>query len=248
MRSVYMELQGEFSELATRDRNARNRARRNAQLEIFQKDPVELVPYNQLVHGPSAFKPAEHGSRLFVYRIIHEVGFAPNLAGSVMTLATCKPAIRRSVRPGDYIAGILPKMFGFAPAFVAQITNKMTMGEYWSLPEWSFKKPNYDSWEGLYGDNVYEQTEEGFVQHPCNHSLPRWTANQDLKHLQKDTSGEFVLASTRFIFGGEDRPILVKDRDLLFSVLGVQENIRGHRIYPGSIGQELVEAIQRSVQ
>ena len=43
--------------------------------------------------------------RLFSYKLTNDSGFAPNPFGRVMTLATCKPKIRQSKIPGDWIAG-----------------------------------------------------------------------------------------------------------------------------------------------
>lgn len=248
MRSVYMELAGEAAEIsAGADRHARNAARKKAQERLWAGAGSRPCA-GQVVTGSAPCTAAVQGSRLYVYRIIHEVGFAPNITGGVLTLTTCKPVIRRGANVGDYVLGLLPKMFGYAPAFVAKVTDKFPMASYWSDPKWAFKKPHTDSVEGLYGDNAYEFLPDGTVkQHPCSHSLPRWTTNEDAKHTAKDTSGLSVLVSDSFYFGGEDRPLLMNDDNLLFSILGANENIRGHRIFPGEVGEEMVHAIERSL-
>ena len=45
--------------------------------------------------------------KMWSYRIVHDKQFAPNPFKGVLTLATCKPLIRRSneSRPGVWIAG-----------------------------------------------------------------------------------------------------------------------------------------------
>lgn len=47
--------------------------------------------------------------RLFSYKMTHDTGFAPNPFGHTLTLATCKPQIRRSKKQGDWIAGFTSK-------------------------------------------------------------------------------------------------------------------------------------------
>ncbi|MGE3595803.1 MAG: hypothetical protein AB7N70_09645 [Dehalococcoidia bacterium] len=39
------------------------------------------------------------------YKMTHDTGFAPNPFWGCLTLATCKPGIRQTRGPGDWIAG-----------------------------------------------------------------------------------------------------------------------------------------------
>jgi Nucleotide modification associated domain 2 len=43
--------------------------------------------------------------RLFSYKMTNDSGFAPNPFWGRLTLATCKPEIRKAKRVGDWIAG-----------------------------------------------------------------------------------------------------------------------------------------------
>ena len=43
------------------------------------------------------------------YKMTHDKGFAPNPYFDVLTLATCKPAIRRTKKDGDWVAGFVSK-------------------------------------------------------------------------------------------------------------------------------------------
>lgn len=43
--------------------------------------------------------------KLSSYVVVHDYGFAPNPFGSALTLATCKPDIRKSAVVGDWIIG-----------------------------------------------------------------------------------------------------------------------------------------------
>lgn len=47
-------------------------------------------------------------TRIYRYILTHDHGMAPCLADGRITLATCKPAIRRMARPGDWVLGFRP--------------------------------------------------------------------------------------------------------------------------------------------
>ena len=48
-------------------------------------------------------------TQLFRYILKDDNGMAPCVEGGIMTLATCKPKIRRSAKMGDWIAGFMPR-------------------------------------------------------------------------------------------------------------------------------------------
>ena len=43
--------------------------------------------------------------KLYSYVMKYDDGFAPNTTGEYLTLATCKPNIRRVAKVGDYVIG-----------------------------------------------------------------------------------------------------------------------------------------------
>ena len=43
--------------------------------------------------------------RLYSYKMSHDNRFAPNPLFGVLTLATCKPQLRKNAKVGDWIAG-----------------------------------------------------------------------------------------------------------------------------------------------
>ena len=45
-------------------------------------------------------------SRVYMYVVDRDFGFAPNPFHGVCTLATCKPAIRKGARVGDWVIGM----------------------------------------------------------------------------------------------------------------------------------------------
>lgn len=50
-------------------------------------------------------------SRFFRYILVTDNGTAPSIDEKLLSLATCKPAIRRSAKPGDWVAGFMPRPF-----------------------------------------------------------------------------------------------------------------------------------------
>lgn len=49
---------------------------------------------------------------VYSYIVTHDTGFAPNPFHGVLTLACCKPAIRRAAEVGDVIVGLTPRVVG----------------------------------------------------------------------------------------------------------------------------------------
>ncbi len=52
------------------------------------------------------------GPRFYRYILRHDDGWAPCTDNNLLSLATCKPAIRRTANVGDYVAGYQPKARG----------------------------------------------------------------------------------------------------------------------------------------
>ena len=142
--------------------------------------------------------------RLFSYKLESDTGFAPNPFFEVLTLATCKPQIRKSKRVGDWIAGFTSKALCGDNVgeerliYVMQVTGKIPLSEYFFHPDFQNKIPDLSCKEFVYqaGDNIYKLHGTGFVQIPNrNHTL------NDQRH---DLSGEFVLVSTQFFYFGKN--------------------------------------------
>ena len=77
-------------------------------------------------------------TRLFSYILVHDTGDAPCAEGGLLTLATCKPNIRRVAKPGDWIAGFhsistRPQKAGWTPGrliWIGQVSDAMSPGQY----------------------------------------------------------------------------------------------------------------------
>jgi hypothetical protein len=145
---------------------------------------------------------------LFSYKMTHDRGFAPNPFHGLMTLANCKPQIRKIKSPINdknlYIAGFTSKKLCDDKVgeerlvFIMKVSEKLTYEEYFLDPRFQCKKPNNrGSLINRAGDNIYmpDKNERfGFKQlDNCNHSF---------KHIEHDLSGKYVLISNDFYYFG----------------------------------------------
>ncbi len=102
--------------------------------------------------------------RLFSYKMTTDSGFAPNPFHGFLTLANCKPSIRKSKKEGDWIAGFTSKelngdLIGEERlVYLMQVTNKIPYKDYWNDPLYKLKKPNLSSLQTIdkAGDNIYK--------------------------------------------------------------------------------------------
>jgi len=142
--------------------------------------------------------------QLFTYKVTYDTGFAPNPFFGVLTLATCKPIIRKTAQIGDLIIGYTAKtgknMRGKSERvlYIAQVSEKLRMEEYFKDKRFEIKKPQWKSNSLIFrnGDNCYELDEkEGkWKQLACQHS------EFDIEH---DTGGKYVLICKDYIYFGK---------------------------------------------
>jgi len=129
-------------------------------------------------------------------------GFAPHVDkhARYLTLATCKPKIRKSAQKGDWIAGFGGKTLyrrckntyedlGPRLIYAAQITHEPI---------------DYDSYHGdrrFRGrkDNIYYRNSKGCWRQDVN-------LFHDKSHIKHDTSVSRVLISIRFLYFGSNAP------------------------------------------
>lgn len=162
--------------------------------------------------------------RLYSYKITRDFGFAPNPFHGCLTLATCKPGVRKGAKVGDIIVGCGSaenKLAGRA-IFVARVAGKCTFQEYWDHPRFLAKRPCFNgSLSRAYGDNIYHADPDGaWIQERSHHSFPDGSIN--ILNLERDTGSNNVLWSTDFVyFGGSAIPIP-----------GNLRNFEGDDLYP----------------
>lgn len=144
---------------------------------------------------------------LFVYVIARDFGFAPNPFHGICTLATCKPGIRKSAAPGDWILGIGGKQLGEAHRkciLLMKVSDKISFQEYWNDARFSIKKPcRNGSHVKMLGDNIYHKSADGeWIQEDSHHSNPDGTINET--NLSRDTAScDQVLISNHFFYFGK---------------------------------------------
>lgn len=86
-------------------------------------------------------------TRLYTYRETADTGFAPNPFHGVLTLANCKPDIRRTAQVGDWVAAFTANFVKNVEdkivyrgksgeekvVWIGRVTKKLTYAEYWEL-------------------------------------------------------------------------------------------------------------------
>lgn len=162
--------------------------------------------------------------RVYSYKITRDFGFAPNPFHGVLTLATCKPGIRRSARPGDIIVGCgsaANNQVGKA-IFVSRVSGKLSFDQYWADERFEAKKPSFvGSLSRAYGDNIYHHDEHGaWVQARSHHSFQDGSLN--ISNLERDTGSDNVLWCSEFVYYGQ----------LAIDIPQHLRNLQGEDLYP----------------
>jgi hypothetical protein len=148
--------------------------------------------------------------KLFSYKLTHDTGFAPNPFFGVLTLATCKPQIRRVKKPGDWIAGFTSRTLCGEHIgeerliYLFEIEEKISIADYFLDPRFRSKIPDMTSDAKLYrtGDNIYRPL-NGFAQSIGDfEQLPN--ENHCGGEMARDLSGENVLIGKKFAYFGRN--------------------------------------------
>lgn len=159
-------------------------------------------------------------SRVFSYIVAHDSGFAPNPFHGLLTLACCKPGIRRSANVGDIVVGLSSK--GERVVYAAQVADVISFEEYWTDPTYASRRPAMESARIIdrVGDNIYQPVSGGYRQLHSVHS--KRNGPEDVGRKRTDLKGQHVLVCERFTYWGGAGPRLPDE--LRFLVVG-----RGYR-------------------
>jgi len=138
--------------------------------------------------------------RLRTYKMTFDTGFAPNPYCGMLTLATCKPGIRKCAEVGEWIAGFTSgKLCNDRPGhekliYLMQVAEKLKFEDYYH------KHPEKRPENCICGDNIYRLGPKGYEQlkNPFH----------DGCHLGEDTSVPYVLLATEFYYFGRDAVIV----------------------------------------
>lgn len=140
----------------------------------------------------------------FSYVVVRDYGFAPNPFWGFLTLATCKPVIRRNANVGDFVIGHAPSADGNKLIYIMKVSKIVSFDEYWNDVAYSIKKPIMNgSLTRMYGDNIYHHNESHeWIQEDSHHSLENGVTNED--NLKRDTgTTDNVLIANEFIYLGK---------------------------------------------
>jgi hypothetical protein len=122
-------------------------------------------------------------AKIRTYKMTHAAGFAPNIDDGILTLACCKPVIRRNANVGDWIAGFTStrktagatKLGEEKLVYLMQVTEKLTFDEYWK--KYPQKRPQTS--EDL-GDNIYTK------EKPLGYEYFPTDSKEDQERLEKE--------------------------------------------------------------
>lgn len=129
------------------------------------------------------------------YKMMHDNGFAPNVSGDILSIATCKPQIRRVCEIGEWIAGFSSKELDNSQVgaeklqYLAKVSDRISFAEFWD--RFVDKRPDKDE----NGDNIYKPKGDGkYEQMPNPH--------HDKSRKAKDLSVDCVLLCDEFYYFG----------------------------------------------
>lgn len=146
--------------------------------------------------------------KLYSYVVARDYGFAPNPFYGVCTLATCKPQIRRSAEPADWIIGTGSTRHDRRGhlVYAMQVSDAMTFTDYWRDNRYRQKRPIIcGSKKQAFGDNIYCRDATGrWHQADSHHSLPDGRTNPH--NVERDTSTDRILVGDIYTYWGEIGP------------------------------------------
>jgi len=151
--------------------------------------------------------------KLFVYRIVSDIGAAPNLLDGLLTLTLCKPGIRKSAQVGDYVLALVAlqhaQLTGKGPdryykaAYLFTIRDKVGILDYkaWCNVHAPSKicVPNSAAWGNCQYESTGAQREGG----------PHGEFNKN-----RDLGGRFSLISDHYAAWTSTAPHTLSDSEL----------------------------------
>ena len=147
--------------------------------------------------------------RFFSYKLTHDTGFAPNPFFGYLTLANCKPGIRRTKKIGDFIAGFTSKGLNGDGAGKEKLIYIMKVEEI--IPHFSYfydkkfkNKIPKDNKGFIYraGDNIYKPKMDNYKSWEDFETIQNWNHSDGDK--KEDLSGEKILVSNEFWYFGKN--------------------------------------------
>ena len=145
--------------------------------------------------------------RLHSYVVRYDSGFAPNPFYDYCTLATCKPDIRKSAMPGDWVVGTgsaaRSMLRGGHLVHAMRVTEILSFQEYDADPRFDRKKPyRSGSRKQSSGDNIYYRNaaDDEWLQRDSFHTTGAGRLHP--RHVARDTGVNRILISNDFVYYG----------------------------------------------
>jgi len=138
--------------------------------------------------------------RVHTYVIATDAGSAPNYDRPFVTLAVCKPRIRRKAEIGEVVLAFAGKQVNTAEphsvVWAGVVTEKRSFAEYWNDRRFAGKKPDKSG----HPDNFYRPVDGGLL----------WVQNDvhGPEATNRDTSGKFVLGFSPSWHFGAHGPLM----------------------------------------
>lgn len=188
--------------------------------------------------------------RLFSYKLSHDTGFAPNPWWGFLTLATCKPGIRRSKQVGDWIAGFTSDSLCGDPVgkerliFVMQVAEVLPVSEYFRDPRFARKIPGRVAKDrrSALGDNIYRSAAQQVSSTAEFRQIPN--VSHSLDDMRHDLSGFNVLVATRFAYLGREALELPRG---FRPTVPVGQTSYGHLTHNQSRAARFLKYVERNV-
>jgi hypothetical protein len=186
--------------------------------------------------APEGRQTQEMTVDIFSYVITCDRGFAPNPFGGFLTLATCKPRIRRAAREDDLIiaTGSVSTQYKRKLIYAAVVSKVVPWEEYGSSADYKIKRPSTKGkWWRKHGDNIYAKVNKKWKRRRNESHTTRETMIHDLR-------GKNVLVCNRFWYFGADAKVIPAN------LRKVIQKGRGHkRIEDGVLVQEFLKWLNR---
>jgi hypothetical protein len=153
--------------------------------------------------------------RFYRYVVASDFGMAPCGDDGLLSLATCKPVIRRVARPGDFVAGFAP-----SPAPPGRLVYAAQVSE---VVEWRDYCRRYT--QSQRRDSVYDVAADG------TWSARRSVYHEDLAQQSRDLSSPVLIFDPKVTWYFGDQAQTVPDPLVRWAVGGSGAlSGRGHRV------------------
>lgn len=167
--------------------------------------------------------------RTYAYVIVNDGGGAPCYENGRLTLAVCKPAIRRTARADDLVVAYSSKKLGDSNRvrWAGVIKEKVGFADYWRDARFKGR-----------ADNIYRPVEGALPEHPAGaFEHAGGELHPEREHWSRDLGGLWVLAFGPWWYFGGAGP-LAPERLRMGPVR------QGHRVFEGADSGWLEEAAQ----